>query len=204
MFLSKIFVEDKGRNNAYNIHKKIWTLFPDQADADRAFLFRVETQQQGVGYELLMQSQCAPTAAERMNILGQKQFQPKFNTGQRLRFRLRANPTKTIKDPSKGSVTNNGKTFTRTTRVPLIHEEGQQEWLARKLQGAATLTSLIVQPEQALYFRKAKEQRSGKIQPVVFEGVLEVMDIEAFQTILESGVGPAKAFGCGLLSLAAT
>jgi len=204
MFLSKIFVEDKGRNNAYNIHKKIWTLFPDQPDADRTFLFRVEMQQLGVGYELLMQSQYAPIAAGRMKILGQKQFQTKFNTGQRLRFRLRSNPIKTIKDSSKGSVTKNGKSFTRTVRVPLIHEEEQQEWLARKFQGAATLENLIIQPEQALYFRKAKEQRSGKIQPVVFEGVLEVADIEKFQTIFESGVGPAKAFGCGLLSLAAT
>ncbi|MBV1879327.1 MAG: type I-E CRISPR-associated protein Cas6/Cse3/CasE [Pseudomonadales bacterium] len=203
MFLSKIFVEDRGRNNTYNIHKKIWQLFPNQPDAARTFLFRVETHRQGVGYELLMQSQCAPADAEKMNILGQKEFRPNFILGQRLRFRLRANPTKTIKDPSKGNVTKKGKTSPRTVRVPLIHDEQQRVWLMRKMKDVTSLQSLIVQPERALYFRKAKTQHSGKIQPVIFEGVFEVKNVEAFQTILEAGIGPAKAFGCGLLSLAA-
>jgi CRISPR system Cascade subunit CasE len=35
-----------------------------------------------------------------------------------------------------------------------------------------------------------------------FEGVLEVTNPQTFTDALFSGIGPAKAFGCGLLSLA--
>jgi len=83
-----------------------------------------------------------------------------------------------------------------------LHEEQQQAWLERKLQAFAQLETLIVQPEPVLYFRKAKEGRSGKIQTVMFDGVLTVTDAEAFNSQVTKGIGPAKAFGCGLLSLA--
>ena len=122
--------------------------------------------------------------------------------GQRLRFHLRANPIKTIKDSSKGTVEKKGKTFTKTVRVPLLHEEQQQAWLERKLQAFGQLETLIVQPEPVLYFRKTKEGRSGKIQTVMFNGVLTITDVTAFNNEIVQGIGPAKAFGCGLLSVA--
>ena len=37
---------------------------------------------------------------------------------------------------------------------------------------------------------------------VTFEGVLEVTDPERFAATVRSGIGPAKAYGYGLLSLA--
>jgi len=86
--------------------------------------------------------------------------------------------------------------------VPLLHEEQQQAWLERKFQDFAQLDTLIIQPEPVLYFRKIKEKRSGKIQPVLFEGILIVSEPELFFAQLQKGIGPAKAFGCGLLSIA--
>ena len=121
--------------------------------------------------------------------------------GQRLRFHLRANPIKTLKQ-SKGTVEKKGKTFTKTVRVPLLHEELQQAWLETKLQAFGQLETLIVQPEPVLYFRKTKEGRSGKIQTVMFNGVLTITDVAAFNNEIVQGIGPAKAFGCGLLSVA--
>ena len=40
------------------------------------------------------------------------------------------------------------------------------------------------------------------IRAVVFEGILKVTDAELFRSALASGIGPAKAYGCGLLTLA--
>jgi CRISPR system Cascade subunit CasE len=37
---------------------------------------------------------------------------------------------------------------------------------------------------------------------VLFEGMLEVTDVGAFRSALAKGIGPGKAFGCGLLSVA--
>jgi len=53
-----------------------------------------------------------------------------------------------------------------------------------------------------LNFRKPKENRSGKIQPVVFDGVLTVDDADVFLALIRKGIGPAKSFGCGMMSLA--
>jgi CRISPR system Cascade subunit CasE len=86
--------------------------------------------------------------------------------------------------------------------VPLIHEEEWRAWLERKLAGCADLESLLAVKRLPLNFRKVQERRVGKIQPVSFQGILSVQDPAAFCALISSGIGPAKAFGCGLLSLA--
>jgi CRISPR system Cascade subunit CasE len=199
MYLSKIHIPWHQSQNPYQLHQSLWRLFLGFENADREFLFRVEQLQKGMGAQVLMQSAAQPQSNEQSpTLLAQREYVLNVQNGQRLRFRLRANPIKTIKDSSKGSVEKKGK----TVRVPLLHEEQQQAWLERKLQAFSQLETLIVQPEPVLYFRKAKEGRSGKIQTVMFDGVLTVTDAEAFNSQATKGIGPAKAFGCGLLSLA--
>lgn len=203
MYLSKIHIPWLHAQNPYQLHQALWRLFPGCEQADRDFLFRVEQLQKGIGAQVLMQSTTQPQSNEQSPaLLAQREYVLNVQNGQRLRFRLRANPIKTIKDSSKGTVEKKGKIFTKTVRVPLLHEEQQQAWLERKLQAFAQLETLIVQPEPILYFRKAKEGRSGKIQTVMFDGVLTVTDAEAFNNEIMRGIGPAKAFGCGLLSVA--
>jgi CRISPR system Cascade subunit CasE len=203
MYLSKIHIPWHQAQNPYQLHQALWRLFPGFEDVDREFLFRVEQLQKGIGSQVLMQSAIQPQSSEQSPaLLAQREYVLNIQNGQRLRFRLRANPIKTIKDSNKGTVEKKGKTFTKTVRVPLLHEEQQQAWLERKLQAFAQLETLIVQPEPVLYFRKAKEGRSGKIQTVMFDGVLTVTDAEAFNSQITKGIGPAKAFGCGLFSLA--
>jgi CRISPR system Cascade subunit CasE len=203
MYLSKIHIPWLQAQNSYQLHQALWRLFPDCEQADRDFLFRVEQLQKGIGAEVLMQSTTQPQSNEQSPaLLAQREYVLNVQNGQRLRFRLRANPIKTIKDSSKGTVEKKGKIFTKTVRVPLLHEEQQQAWLERKLETFAQLETLIMQPELALYFRKAKEGRSGKIQTVMFDGILTVTDSKAFNREVTKGIGPAKSFGCGLLSLA--
>jgi CRISPR system Cascade subunit CasE len=48
--------------------------------------------------------------------------------------------------------------------------------------------------------RRGAEQVS--LSRVCFEGVLEVRDAGLLAGALAAGIGPGKAFGCGLLSLA--
>jgi CRISPR system Cascade subunit CasE len=63
--------------------------------------------------------------------------------------------------------------------------------------GAAGLEAVAVLPHQPVFFRRGK--RAGKLVMVTFEGVLTVQDPDALVRHLENGVGPAKAFGCGML-----
>lgn len=203
MFLSKVHIPWQKAKNPYQFHQALWKLFPGYEDGERDFLFRVEQFQSGVGAQVLLQSAIKPEGNEQSPmLLAQREFALNIPNGQRLRFRLRANPIKTIKDSSKGTVEKKGKTFTKTVRVPLLHEEQQQAWLERKLQDFAQLETVIVQPEPVTYFRKVKEGRSGKIQTVLFDGIMTVTDPAEFELQILHGIGPAKAFGCGLLSVA--
>lgn len=200
MYLSKILIHGSISRNLYEIHRALWRFFPEDADAQRDYLFRIEraSHQQA---EILMQSCREPV--ER-NVLGTKllasrDYPLNLKEAQRLRFLLLGNPVKTINDES-GRL--NAKGEVKKCRVPLIHEEEWRAWLERKLEGCATLQTLIAEKRLPLNFRKTKEKRVGKIQPVSFQGILTVQNASAVHDLVVTGVGPAKAFGCGMLSLA--
>jgi len=206
MYLSKVFIDFRKPKNIYQIHQDLWLLFPGQDDKPRRFLFRVEQQQAGVGASILMQSETAPSSVnEQIKLLGTREYPLSVPKNQRLRFLLVANPVKTIKDQHERK---NSKGVVKSNRVPLIREEEQHNWIERKLQSWAQLDSLLVRPCPPLYFYKRDRQYpkgyGGKIAPVAFEGVLTVQEPDTFIEQIKQGIGPAKAFGCGLLSVART
>lgn len=199
MFLSKIMLQGAACRNPYEIHRMLWRLFPENSVAKRDFLFRV-VQVEKDRAEVLLQSDRMPeNSSEAARILGCKEYKLSLLAGQRLRFLLVANPIKMIKDEKERPGTDGN---IKKCRVPLITEEQQRTWLERKLCGAALLESLELDPTLPLRFRKNREERAGKIQPVQFKGVLQVTDAGMLQVLVRSGIGPAKGFGCGLLSLA--
>ncbi len=120
-----------------------------------------------------------------------------------LRFRLRANPTRRIdtKSAPDGSK-RNGK------RVPLRDPALRAAWITRKLAEAGfTLKA----DEDGLPWLREREdglqrgtRQAAKIthEGVVFDGVVSVVDPERARAALADGIGPAKAYGFGLLSLA--
>ncbi len=198
MYLSRIFVSWPKSKNVYTLHQSLWQLFPDRPNEKRDFLFRVEQEKTGVGASVLMQSQQEPAAdIESVELKAKRDYSLNLQKGQRLRFLLKANPVKTIKD-EKGR--KNSKGEIKKCRVPLIKEEEQLQWLARRIEGVATLEEVQISPCLPLYFRK--HGQAGKVVPLKFEGVMSVMDSAALSALLENGMGPAKALGCGMLSLA--
>lgn len=126
--------------------------------------------------------------------------------GDLVRFRLRANPC----------VTTDGKRH--RPRVPeedhkaggerlararlLVHEE----WLKRRLGGAAEDVEVhtFVPGWAGAWRTKHEPQPNQKMQfwSVLFEGTFHVGDPAKLDGLLKKGVGPAKAFGFGLLSIA--
>ena len=205
MYLSKVLVPWSAVKNPYQLHKELWKLFPGRPDDERNFMFRVETIQKGHSATVLMQSAWQPEDTNITRLVASKQVQLNVSEGMWLRFRLRANPIKTIKDErqrtdSKGNI--------KRSRVPLIHEEEQIAWIQRKLADAVEFDSIQVTKEAPIFFRKQRDKanrqldHSGKIQTVCFEGIFKVKDSEALQNSILAGVGPAKSFGCGMLSIA--
>lgn len=199
MYLTDLILQQSTRLNPYDLHRKLWQLFDLPPGSERPFQFRVE-QSKGTMLNILMQSSI-PTVmeVEHIMVVRQKQFIPEFAPDQRLRFRLKANPIKTIKDTA-GRL--NGKGEKKSCRVPLIDEGQQLEWLQRKLNGTALLGEVVVRSREHINFRKGN--KAGKVVAVTFEGVLQVQEIQTFSKLVELGIGPAKSLGCGMLSLAST
>lgn len=199
MYLSRLLLTGEQLHNPYEIHRTLWLAFSDAAEQSRDFLFRVE-QRTSRQVQVLVQSQRQPVAnVENIRLLASKALELNLLEGSQLRFMLMANPVKTIAD-EQGRLDSKGEV--KKCRVPLIKEEEQIAWLKRKLEGAALVNIVEIEKQLPLHFRKGS--KPGKIQPYAFKGVLQVVDAQALQDLLQQGIGHAKAFGCGLLSLART
>lgn len=194
MYLSRVFLQPEKLDNAYEWHRSLWSLFPDTDKGESSpFLFRIERLDLSVGAEVLLQSSVKPLETKpQANVLATKALNLVIGDGQPLRFYLQANPTKKITDRDNPH---------RKIRVPLIQEEQQNEWLQRKLESSANVDGeILVQKNQPTYFRKGA--RVGKIASVNYQGVLIVKNGRELSRCMGRGIGPAKAFGCGLLTLA--
>lgn len=190
-----------------DLHKTLWRAFPSAAAGGAGrVLFRVEPADAGAGTlpTVLVQSERQPdwTALPSKYLLCEDVNAVVFSTGgvaaapdvvpvrdgDRFRFRLVANVTKK----------QDGK------RHGLYREEDQRVWLARKAdQGGFEVVahSLLVVPMGTI---RSRVDGAGDRSWLAtrFEGRLRVTEPSHFVQILECGIGPAKAFGFGLLSIA--
>lgn len=121
----------------------------------------------------------------------------RIQNGQALRFRLRANPTvkidtKTLED----GVRRNGR------RVPVRGEENQREWLVRKGRECGFALRQLIDLRSGSVELYRDRDRNRVFQGVLYDGILVVTDADMFRETLRKGIGPAKAFGFGLMSVA--
>lgn len=130
-------------------------------------------------------------------------FLSALSVGQRWVFRLVANPVRAVRD---------GESVRRGKRVPLIKEADQREWLSSRAEqwgfslvpGASGGSNLSVSQSKRARFDRHTDgvTRPVTVQSAQFDGVLEVTDGDALRQALTKGVGGAKGYGCGLLTLA--
>ncbi len=195
MYLSKCLLNSAKPIDTYNLHRAIWKFFPDQPDKNRDFLFRVENIGKSGPKDILLQSMTMPAPKDgNLILLKTKSVNYEFKIGQHLRFFVCANPTKKIVAES-GKKGNQGK-----VRVPLIDETEIVNWLKRQLLDAAEIHEIAIGQKNIVYFRKRNS--AGKIVTITYSGLLEIKKTDILLQRIISGIGPAKAFGCGLISLA--
>ena len=214
MYLSKLTLNPRNRQVLrevafpYEMHRTLLSAFPsgrvhvERTEADAvAMLFRIETDRSGMP-NVLVQSRAEPdwsvlNDGYLLEPAQAKQFDLAIPVEQVLAFRLCANPTKRL----SAGVGKKGK------RVGLYSEEEQAEWIVRKAKlGGFEVARLTIGGATKIAHGKAKGgQRSPydpKVSVVQFDGILQVTEAEKFAVALTAGIGPAKAFGCGLLSVA--
>lgn len=117
---------------------------------------------------------------------------------QRWAFRVRANPIKNVR-PESGA---------RGRRVAILEEPAQAEWLLSRAasHGFAVTPSkhgpnLRVTERRTERFTRRGAQ-SVTLGTAAYEGVLEVLDPTLLRATLTQGIGSAKGYGCGLMTLA--
>lgn len=208
MYLTRLVLNPQSRRvqreiaERYELHRTIMAAFPDMLPTDERVLFRLETDARTGDALLLVQSQYAPDwsyletpdyhryliALDEPNPWV-KTFDPQFVEGQRLFFRLQANPT----------VKRRGK------RYGLYREAEQIAWLERKgRSGGFRVVEGRASEEAILRGRLYRDDEKHRLQflSVQFDGLLQVIDPDRLRDSVRNGMGSGKGLGFGLLSLA--
>jgi CRISPR system Cascade subunit CasE len=221
MYLTRLFLNPASRGvrfdaaNPEGLHKTVMRLFPMSAGPQprqaHGVLHRLDESSDG-RLMLLVQSLVRPDAAalpagyladskhepdlvpagaENPSIRAVGEERARIAAGSRWAFRLKANATRKV-DTKTGpdGMKKNGR------RVPLHGDESLLEWLKRH--GEAAGFAVVA----ARVTKAPAKGRGVRLAGAVFDGILEVSNADAFRDALAAGVGPAKAFGFGLLSIA--
>ncbi len=203
--------------DSHALHRAIMSMFPSgvgsSARSSLGILHRLDLREGGRAAELLVQSAVSPKPehlpsrflddGERVESTELGPLLERVVPGAFFRFRLRANPTRKIETKSSpDGARSNGK------RVPVRGDAERAAWLVRKLAaGGMRLADssggpwLLQLPDGLQYGTRRNGGRTTH-DAHLFEGVLEIVSAEKARDTISSGIGPGKAFGFGLLSLA--
>ena len=177
--------------NRYRVHQRLRMAYRDEP----RLLFRIE--EAGVITRILAQSSTRPDwqdAFDELNVLAVEPQVKELNLdrlqkGGYYRFRLVANPV----------VTHDGK------RKGLLKEEDQLNWLNRQLGKSGAVVKESIARQLGLERSEKNPSKDNHVQThyaVEFNGVLQVEDAALLAERVRDGVGPAKAYGFGLITLA--
>ena len=200
MYLSKLTLNLRSHrarrdlSNAYEMHRTLlWEVTEAEASHNERLLWRLEPGRRGMPV-LLVQTHARPqwdVVLERNPDYADvasdspKFYAPSLWVDQRVRFRLKANV----------SVKREGK------RHALHMPEQKMAWLSRQAEthGFALDGVMIVATER---LRARKNSHQISLDATVFEGAMRVVDPNQASNALSHGIGHAKAFGLGLMSIA--
>lgn len=127
----------------------------------------------------------------------------RLSVGQRWRFRLTGNPVRSVR-------TEHGR---RGSVSPHLTVDQQRQWLLERavrhgffvVEGEHGSQVAVTRRDRESFDKGSDGQRQrATITRAQFDGVLQVHDPELLRHTLINGIGRAKAYGCGLLTLAPT
>jgi CRISPR system Cascade subunit CasE len=194
-----------------NVHAAVLSAFPAGTAAPSEsgrVLWRVDSS--GQGSWLFLVSPAKPDLTHLVEDVGWPSTEgwttkdydtllDRLEPGQRWAFRLRANPVRS------GRKTEDSTT---TQRFGHLTSAQQLGWLTARTAGAGfeIPTGGLDQPEAAVVHREVLrfDRRGAQVtlSTATYEGALVVIDPVALRHTLTHGLGPAKGYGCGLLTLA--
>lgn len=199
----------------YADHQWLWRWFPAPAGSARDFLFR---RHDGGGLpRFYAVSERPPANLDGAWQVQSREYAPAVRVSDEFTFELRANPT--VRHGRDGKSKRHDVVMEAKKR--LLAEHGLQRWSDWTDEAKPSLQALIqdacsdwlARRGEALGFELQREtvvveghqqhreraDQSLSFTTVDMVGRLTVTDAAAFVKALRSGIGSAKAFGCGLL-----
>jgi CRISPR system Cascade subunit CasE len=184
-------------------HRLVWSLFADDPDAKRDFLYR-----EAEPGRFLILSERAPDDPQGLWSLETKTYAPALTVGLRLGFGLRANPVQSVKTPGRERGVRVDAVMHAKTRAG--HPFGPEE-----VEAAALAWLFSRETRLGVTFDRNRCSAGGYRQLQIgraaarpirhsiidYAGVLTVVDPKALANAMTFGVGKARAYGCGLLML---
>lgn len=224
MYLSKLLLNPRDEQagldlaSPYDLHRTLGRVFPEaetqhyRSECD--VLFRIEDAQP-LGVPVLMQSSVEPDWTQlpegyALRTEGPKHVALSLRQDQICRFRFVGNPT----------IRRMSSKVKNARRIPLVHASPNKkgyptyfDWLERQADRCGFKVLEVKDAPFRLAQRRGRARAMDEtpLNPdkpelplfgVRFDGVLRVTQPEKLLNAVRKGIGPAKAFGFGLLSLA--
>jgi CRISPR system Cascade subunit CasE len=189
------------------MHAAVLACFPQPADERGRVLWRID-QDRGrtwlyvvseprPGFSSLTEQAGWPDLNDTWDSRDYSGFLNRLEDGQRWAFRMTANPSHSVRIREGGE----------TKRVGHVTVTQQRQWfLDRAEKWGFIVAEHEGRAEVVVHDRLVERfQRQGKpvtVSKATFDGILIVNNPEALCRTLTEGAGAAKAYGCGLLTLA--
>lgn len=141
-----------------------------------------------------------------------------LGSGREFAFRVTVNPVQNVPAPTTEPASGPPAKRGRALRMGHRTATHQQRWFLQRAgrwgfeipsallggidTGADEVPDMRITQRQRLSFEKKKGGKPVVLHIATFEGRLRITDSELFTRTLLGGLGPAKAYGCGLLTLA--
>ncbi|HHU10556.1 MAG TPA: type I-E CRISPR-associated protein Cas6/Cse3/CasE [Intrasporangiaceae bacterium] len=147
-----------------------------------------------------LQSECGWSQEPSWQTADYGRFLDTLTKGQRWRFRLTANPVRSVAQ-GRGQ---------RGRIQPHVTAEQQLAWLVERsanhgfrIDGDLEGPTVVTRRERGSFQRgKGAGRVRATLSRAQFDGLLDISDPELLRTTLTQGLGRAKAYGCGLMTLA--
>ncbi|MCL2807369.1 MAG: type I-E CRISPR-associated protein Cas6/Cse3/CasE [Coriobacteriia bacterium] len=211
MYLSRVEINPRLRtcitalNSPQQLHAMIAASFPLSAHhaGERLYLWRIDKIDQSLfilvtspkkpDFSHLIEQIGWPASEQSWETASYSPFLTRLDSGQKWQFRLRANPTWSKKHGEEPGV--------RGKVTPCSGIDEQKEWLERKMQkSGASLDSYDLTNRSVDQF--ARNKKTVTISTATYEGILTIVDAGLLRQAMVNGIGRAKGYGCGLLTLA--
>lgn len=168
------------------VHRAVMSLFPrqlpgseDRRRTESQILYRVEPT--GGHHRVLIQSALKPSAGESRHI---DTFHNSLVVDERIMFRTQVNPV---------------RVQSRTGRRSAVPSSEIATWLVPRLHGATEVSVIDARP---IPLEIHHGERSVPLHTVIVDGLCTITDPMNFRLALLHGIGKARAFGCGLVTVA--